>query len=210
MCLIGMNSCGKTSYISRMLEQREAMFTEAPSRVVYCYNVYQPMFGDMERTLGASLITFHQGLPDRDRIEQWAAEERHLMLIFDDLYQEVIESKAICDLTIMLSHHLNITTIMTSHQIFMSAKYSKTIATNLHYILLFTLRNRMQLAVLGSQLFCHKAERKFFVKVYDIVSGEQRYGNPLIIDLSPRSPGRQYMLRSNVLPGMCPIVYEIS
>ncbi len=89
--------------------------------------------------------------------------------------------------------------------------HSKTIATNLHYILLFTLRNRMQLAVLGSQLFCHKSRAKNFVKVYDIVnSGEHRYGNPLVIDLSPRTPDRQYMLRSHVLPGMMPIVYEIS
>ena len=155
-------------------------------------------------------ICFYQGLPDRGTIESWASDERHLLLIFDDLYQELIQSKAVCDLTIMLSHHLNISSIMASHNIFMCSKYSKTISTNLHYILLFTIRNRLQLSVLEGQLFCHKSKAKNFVKVYDIVKSENCVGNPLVIDNSPRSTNRQYMLRSNVLPGELPIIYDIN
>ena len=205
----GMNSCGKTTYIKELLEQAEGAFTEPPSRVIFCYNVYQPLFTEISKTVAN--VSFYQGLPDRDTIDQWASSQRHLLLIFDDLYYELVQSKAICDLTIMLSHHLRISTIMTSHNIFMGAKYSKTISTNLHYILLFTLRNRMQLSVLGSQLFCHKGRAKNFVKVYDMVSGGgNTIGNPLIIDNSPRSMGRQYMLRSRCLPGQFPIIYEIS
>ena len=132
------------------------------------------------------------------------------MLVFDDLNQELIQNKAVCDLTIMLSHHLNITCIMTSHNIFMCAKYSKTISTNLHYILLFTLRNRLQLSILGSQMFCHKGKAKNFVKVYDQVMSENCLGNPLIIDNSPRSTNRNYMLRNKVMPGEFPVIYEIN
>ena len=105
------------------------MFTEAPSRVIYCYYVFQKLFTEMAETVPT--ISFYQGLPDRATIETWASKEKHLMLVFDDLYQELIQSKAVCDLTIMLSHHLNISCIMTSHNIFMCAKYSKTISTNL-------------------------------------------------------------------------------
>ena len=86
--------------------------------------------------------------------------EKHLLLVFDDLYYELISSKDLSDLTIMLCHHLNISCIFTSHNIITYGKFSKTIATNLHYILLFTLRNRLQLIILVIQLFCHQQSRK--------------------------------------------------
>ena len=209
MSLIGMSGSGKSTYIKKLLEQADGVFTEAPSRIVFCYNIYQTIFSDMGRSV--KNISFYQGVPTRELIESWASSERHLMLIFDDLYQEIIQSKDICDLTIMLSHHLHISCIYTSHNIFMNSRYSKTIATNLHYILLFTLRNRLQISVLGAQLFCHKNKAKSFVKVYDMVADDNNgeLGNPLIIDNSPVSLNKQFRLRCRVLPGEVPFVYEI-
>ena len=204
ICLIGMNNCGKTTCIPKMLEQADGVFTEPPKRVIVCNNIFQNLFRRMAETVPN--ISFYQRLPDRTIIENWALETGgHLMLVFDEL----IQSKAVNDLTIMLSHHLNISCIMTSHKIFMSAKFSKTISTNLHYILLFTLRNRLQLSILGSQLFCHKGKARNFVKVYDLVTSVNGIGNPLIIDNSPRCTNRQYMLCSRVMSGEFPIVYEI-
>ena len=210
MSLIGMSGCGKTWYIKSLLEKTDGVFTEPPSRIVYCYNIYQQLFSEMSRTV--KNISFYQGVPDRETIENWASSERHLMLVFDDLYSEIVQSKDICDLTIMLSHHLRISCLFTAHNIFMNSRYSKTIATNLHYILLLVLRNRTQLAVLGSQLFCHKAKSRNFVKVYDMVSESNNgdLGNPLIIDNSPVSQNKQFRLRSNVLPGQFPMVYQIN
>jgi hypothetical protein len=132
------------------------------------------------------------------------------MIIFDDMYTVISSSKAICDLTIMLSHHLHITSLFTQHNIFGNSRFSKTIATNLHYILLFTVRNRMQLAVLGSQLFCHKNKAKNFVKVYDSVAEDSAGDGPLIIDNSPFLQNKQFRLRSRVLIGQLPVIYEIT
>ena len=201
-----MSNSGKTSYIKALLEQSEKTFTEKPSRVIYFYNVYQSKFSEMEASI--QNISFHQGLPQRCDIEQFAASEKHLLLVFDDLYYEVISSKNLSDLTIMLCHHLNISCIFTSHNIFTCGKFSKTIATNLHYILLFTLRNRLQLITLATQLFCHKTKSKGFVNMYDRVMEENQF-SPLIIDLSPRCQNSRYMLRKNILPGQYPIIYEL-
>ena len=123
--LIGMNNSRKTTYIRKMLAQADRTFTEGPSQVINCYNVFQRLFTEMTETVPN--ISFYQGLPNRATIETWASTEKHLMLVFDYLYQELIQSKVVSDLTIMLSHHLNISCIMTSHNIFMCAKYSKTI-----------------------------------------------------------------------------------
>lgn len=49
--LVGMNNCGKTTYIRKMLEQADGVFTEAPSRVIYCYNVFQKLFTEMAETV---------------------------------------------------------------------------------------------------------------------------------------------------------------
>ena len=202
----GMSNSGKTSYIKLLLEQSDKAFSETPSRVIYFYNVYQSKFSEMEASIPN--ISFFQGLPQRCDIEKFAEAEKHLLLVFDDLYYEVISSKDLSDLTIMLCHHLNISCIFTSHNIFTSGKFSKTIATNLHYILLFTLRNRLQLITLATQLFCHKNKSKSFVSVYDRVIDETPF-SPLVIDLSPRCPNHRYMLRKNVLPGQYPIIYEL-
>ena len=207
----GMSNCGKSTYIKKMLEQADGVFTEPPKRVVFCYNIFQDLFHRMAETVPN--ISFHEGVPDRATMEEWSAQigGGHLMIVFDDLYNEVIQSKAVCDLSVLLSHHLNISSIISSHNIFMGAKYSKTITTNLHYIGLFTIRDRRHLSILGSQLFAHKNKARNFVKVYDLVRNQNSLGNPLIIDNSPKSnTNRNQILRSRVLPGEIPIIYEIS
>ena len=207
----GMSSCGKTTYIKKMLEQADGVFTEPPKRIVFCYNIFQDLFHRMAETIPN--ITFYEGVPDRSTMEEWSSQTGggHLLIIFDDLYKEVIQSKAVCDLSILLSHHLKISSIIVSHNIYMGAKYSKTITSNLHYIGLFTIRDRRHLSILGSQLFAHKSKARNFVKVYDLVQSTSSLGNPLIIDNSPCSnSNRNHILRSRVLPGELPIIYEIS
>lgn len=201
-----MSGAGKTSYIKKLLENAPKVFTETPSSVIYFYNVYQPKFAEMEDSI--ENISFFHGLPKRRELEQFAMSQRHLLCVFDDLYQDVISSKDISDLTIMLSHHMHISCIFTSHNIFTQGKFSKTIATNLHYILLFTLRNRLQLSTLATQLFCHTKKSKNFVNVYDFTLSENPF-SPLIIDLSPKNHNTRYMLRANVLPGEYPTIFEL-
>ena len=177
-----MSNSGKTSYIKKLLEQAHRVFTEAPTRIIYYYNVFQPKFLEMEKCI--ENISFFQGLPQRNDIEEYDKEERHLLLVFDDLYQDVINSRDLMDLSIMYSHHLNISTVHTSHNLFAQGKYSKTIATNMHYILLFKLRNKLQLATLSTQLFCYAQKSKNFLQLYEDRQQDNPF-SPLIIDLSP-------------------------
>ena len=205
MLLVGVSNSGKSSYVRALLEKSGQVFTKKPSRIIYFYNIFQPLFAEMEQTIPN--ISFHQGLPDRAFIEASALKESHLVLVFDDLYFELINSKDMVDLTIMLCHHLNISCITTSHNIFMNSRFSKTLTTNIHYILLFTLSCRHHLSILGSQLFCHKKKAKNFVHAYDLVMQENRF-SPLIIDISPHSD-RRYGLRYRAMPGEYPIVIDI-
>lgn len=201
-----MSNSGKTTYIKQLLEMAPQVFTEPPSRVIYFYKIYQEKFAQMEESL--ENITFLQGLPHRSDIEKYASSERHLLLVFDDMYKDVISSRDISDLTIMYSHHLNTSVIFCSHNIFESGKFSKTIATNLHYILLMQLRNKLQLTILSTQLFCYKSKAKHFVALYDTLMKEDPY-SPLIIDLSPKNSDAKYQLRKNAFPWEYPIIFEL-
>ena len=111
-----LSNSGKTSYIKKLLEQADYVFTEAPTSIIYYYNVFQPKFVDMEKTFAN--IRFFQGLPQRSDIEEYGREERHLLLVFDDLYQDIKRSRSLSDLMIMLSHHLNISSFFFEPQYF--------------------------------------------------------------------------------------------
>ena len=51
ICLIGMNDCDKTTYITKMLEQADRVFTEPPKCVIVCYNIFQDLFRRMAETV---------------------------------------------------------------------------------------------------------------------------------------------------------------
>jgi hypothetical protein len=174
------------------------MFTIPPSRYIWLYNIYQDLYDDIERDVPN--VSFVQGLPSRSDVEAWAKNETHLVILLDDLYHLMINSRDVLDLFVLLCHHLTCTLVISCHNIFMSSKYAKTMTTNLHYIMLFKLQNRLQLSTLGTQLFCHNKKAKHFVQVYDAVIETDQF-SPLIIDLSPQARCSDYKLRMNVLPG---------
>jgi hypothetical protein len=54
----GPTSCGKTIFIFKLIENMKEMITPAPTKTVYCYGEYQPLFDNYPR------VEFHEGLPD--------------------------------------------------------------------------------------------------------------------------------------------------
>ena len=203
---VGQSNSGKTSYMRKLVEMGDRVFTIPPSKYVWLYNIYQDLYDQIGSTV--QNVQSVQGLPTRSDIEQWAENERHLVLIVDDLYHLLINSRDILDLFVLLCHHLTVTVVITCHNIFMNSRYAKTMTTNLHYILLFRLQNRLQLSTLGTQLFVHNKKSKHFLSVYDDVMTTDQY-SPLIIDLSPQTTHSDYKLRANVLPGQLPVIYEL-
>jgi hypothetical protein len=186
----------------KLVENGDRMFTIPPTKYIWLYNMYQDIYDQIPN------VQFEQGVPTRADIERWAKNEKHLVLILDDLYHVLINSRDILDLFVLLCHHLTVTVILSCHNIFMNSKYAKTMTTNLHYILLFRLQNRLQLSTLGTQLFVHSKKSKHFLGVYDDVMTTNQF-SPLIIDLSPMNTQSEFKLRANVLPGELPVIYEL-
>jgi hypothetical protein len=58
--LAGPSQLGKTSLLINILKHRDALIENPPTRIIYCYSVFQEAF----RSLESINIEFIQGLPD--------------------------------------------------------------------------------------------------------------------------------------------------
>ena len=144
-------------------------------------------------------ISFHQGLPDRDEIEQLAGG----LLILDDLMAEVAESRLMHELFCQYCHHRGITVLYLSQNLFQSGKCSRSIALNTQVIVLMrNMRNASQIREFARQIYPGRS--LMLQEIYeDAVRHPYEY---LIIDMSPGA-NDNLRLRTRIFPGERGVVY---
>lgn len=198
----GGSQAGKTYFTKKLLEKASGMFTEPPSQIMYAYGAAQPLFAEMEKSI--SNITFHEGLPIANDLEEWSRGHKHSLLVIDDLMTKACTREDISEIFCVKCHHLSITVIFLMQNIFPSGKYARNISLNAHYIILFeNRRDTLQVQHLGRQILPGRV--KYFMNAYQRAT-TNAYGY-LVIDLHPLSD-KQYQLRTHILPGEMSIIYQ--
>ena len=104
MVLAGPTSCGKTTFIKNMIVTANERFEDPPSRFLYFYNRYQPIFAQLEEM--DINIDFIHGMPTLSQIEDHLMEDEDLTLIFDDIANYM--SKATVEIFTVISHHARV------------------------------------------------------------------------------------------------------
>lgn len=152
--VIGPSSCGKSSLCAQLIQNSEEIFGKIFDNIVYCYNIYQPHFKDLEK-----LARFHQGV-----FENLTSLKGSTLYILDDLYPPPKElDKFFRDLHIQFSHHYNITIIMISHNCFY--KQARTLSLSTHYFFLMKApRDKRSIVTFGSQVCPNNSN--FFLSAY--------------------------------------------
>ena len=198
--LAGATSSGKSCWVHRFLKNISHMFSVTPTeKILYCYVVYQPLFDQMREDVPN--LMFHRGLPDVEEIE--ALSGGHSLLILDDLMQEVVNSKTMQDLFCQYCHHMGISVMFLTQNLFQQGKYARTIALNTHVLVLMkNLRNASQIAHFARQLYPNR--KGMLEEVYEDCM-KTAYGY-LVIDMSPHTDD-QYRLRTHIFPGEHRTVY---
>jgi hypothetical protein len=192
--LVGATSSGKTTFVQKLLKNSLYMFTEDPKKVLYCYSCYQPIYDKIQ--LNNHLVSFYEGLPTEEDIRQFASTKDHKIVVLDDLMSKVTTSPVILDLFCQFSHHLNISVLFLTQNIFHSGKCSRSLNLNSHYYILFkNKRDVNQIKTLGRQLFPGRAD--ILLESY-LDATKKPYGY-LLLDLHPRS-SEKFMLRSGLFP----------
>ena len=173
----GPSGSGKTQLVEDLLTQQR-VFQFSPTRIVYCYGVWQPRFARMKK----NDIHFHEGIPDPEQLTTWFRGHKTGVMILDDLMEEGGNDKRVLDLFTKDSHHRNITVFYLTQDLFPPGKFAKTINRNAHYGIAFkNPRDRTGMRNLVLQAFPERWKK--VMEVFETCT-QQPFGY-LMLDLHP-------------------------
>lgn len=193
-CVVaGPTQSGKTSWVVKLLEEREFLFSEAPSNIVWCYGVWQSGYNE----IGNLVNKWVEGLPKMDDFDPGVKN----LVIIDDLMSEADER--VTHLFTKGSHHHNISIVYLVQNLFHKGKEHRTISLNAHYLVLFkNPRDGSQISNLAKQMYPGKI--KFLQDAFRDATSEA-YGY-LMIDLKQTTPDN-LRIRTHIFPSDTVHVY---
>lgn len=159
------------------------MFEPPLTRVIYSFERYQSKFDGVEG------VEFVRGSDYQLR------RGENTLLIIDDQMNE--DSEDLVKLFSVDSHHLSVSVIFVTQNLFVQSKHYRTVALNAQYLFLFkSPRLATQVKTLSRQLFDGREAKSFMEAYRDATSHPFSY---LLVDLKPDAPDR-LRVRANILP----------
>ena len=200
MMLCGPSQSGKSTFLIKLIENRETMFEKLPDKILIAYKSWQPLYEKIK-----DKADFTEGLPDPGTVKSMCEDSNHCLLVLDDLMAEASQSKDCEIYSTVGSHHWGLTVITLSQNVFYQGKHSRTKSLNTHIFVLFrNLRDKTQYGNLAKQAFPGKV-KNFMEILEDCLKKPYGY---LVLDCYPRTEDI-FRLRTSVLPGETAFTYCI-
>ena len=204
MSVVGPSQCGKSFFISKLIENREDMFTSQFDRIIYCIpeslaHRSNPVFTRIKNSFSSAELVY--GIPSISKLNLDLNTSSPSLLVIDDQMTEFLNSKEMLDLTIIKCHHFQISCIWSSHNMFSPSRFGKTQQRNVNYQVLFY--NRMEkneLKIISLHLtpnFPSFLESNFEFLLDKFPEAKSHY---LLIDGHFRSQIPIFYVRSNIFP----------
>ena len=177
----GPSQSGKSTLVQNIVEQRTDLFTEPISSVVW-YCAYLP-------TTKLSGVMYKTGLPQFDSIQP------HSLVIIDDYMQELSNSKDLTSLMTKAVHHLPMTLIYITQNIFAKGNDNKTRRMNTNYLIVFkNPHDRAQIDYIGRQMY--PRDKHFLVSVFEAATSKSPY-TYILLDCHQETPD-EIRVRTNI------------
>jgi hypothetical protein len=206
--ICGSTFSGKSTWILNFLREKESLVEPDVQRVVFVYSEEQPAYFKQLRRAVPN-IEFLKGLTAAEETLELSANVNNL-LIFDDLFQEALNSKYFLDLCTKIAHHRSTSILFTVHNMFQQSKYSKSISNQAKYIVLFkNVRDVNQTKYLGQQVLgTHGGQILDYIM--EEVTKYNKFGY-ILLDIHPQSNDRLRIL-TNIFSheGDFTLAYEIT
>jgi hypothetical protein len=144
----GPSRCGKTFFVSELLENIESFIKEPPETVVYVYKIWQSKFDEMKTVVD---LFVEDNVNVVQHIKEVSVGQR-IFVIFDDL----INSKSLVDIATLFTvdgRHMNMSMAFLSQRMFVNNEYFRQISQNCDYFCVFkNPRNSSEIRALAQQL----------------------------------------------------------
>ena len=185
MCIAGPSQSGKTTFLKKLLSQRDNLFQLPFKRVIWCYGTFQHEFHTDLRKQG---ISVYSGIPSIADLLPYD------LVILDDLLSESDSSRDLTKMFTQSAHHLPCFIIFVTQNLFPKGKDARTRSLNTHYYVIFkNPRDKSQIEVLARQMSPTKA--KGLIQIFEDAT-QQPFGY-LFIDFTQECDDR-YRFRTNI------------
>lgn len=184
--IAGPTSSGKSTFTTRFLKYLNEVTDTIFHEVVYC--APESSYPDLRGC--KTSVKFVNSIPD---VEMFADKEPRL-IVLDDYMREMNER--VVDLFTKESHHLGLSVIFITQNIFHRGKGMRDISLNCHYIVAYkSPRDRGQISSLARQI-C-PGNTKYISEIFDDAT-RVPYGY-LVLDLTQTTPDH-LRYRTNIFP----------
>ena len=214
MLAVGPTSSGKTSWLKRLVENRQIMFAEVPKYMILFYKEWQKAYEDMEQRMNqdqnenrffkfASIPSTVEEMKD---ILEMLPKKAPKLVVFDDYLDEV--GSVLKHFFTVLTHHYYCFTIFLCQNLFNAKNELRTLSINTQYMVLFNNpRDQSSISQLSKQVFPGK---NFLLnEAYHLATNNRPYGY-LLLDFHQRQ-NNLVRLRSHIFPHEYPMkTYHVS
>lgn len=205
LCVCGPSKSGKTYFVSNFIKHAADMFKDgnSPKKILFCYSIHQPMYNEIQEMCG-NRIEFVEGIPEMSKIQEFADGE-HNLVVLDDMMHQVVKAGNMEKLFTLGSHHLHLSVIFISQNLFQQGKHARTIALNTEYYILYkNPRDSGQINTLAKQLGMSLGNT--LKSAYTDAVSIDPYGY-IFLDMTQHCPD-SLRIRSGVLPSEQTVIYK--
>lgn len=200
---------GKTTLCVELLKHRKHIFSEEIHGIVICYAMEQEIYKEIK----GNVIMF-KGIPKYENLVKWSKHfgSKHYCCIIDDLLNEMLSKENLKETEAIYTrygHHLNITVITLSQNLFW--KNLRLVSLNNHYFFLLKfVRDKNQLQVFGRQLFLGNGCQNF-IDIYNDAMKSSKSSDKipqyLLVKVHPFD--NEYQFFTHILPEQGPPILYI-
>ena len=179
----GSSSCGKTSVVEKLLLNADECLTESPTEIVWAYAEHTADRERFER-LRHLPISFRVGFPaeEIDRNTLFSSSGPKL-LVLDDIVTELTGNRSLFSLFNVLSHHQNISVVVTVQNLVGVTPVQKsclnTLLRSCSYLVTFANRRTLPVAYQIARTYFPGQSQKVLAPFAQLINQPYQY---LVID----------------------------
>lgn len=194
--IVGGSMAGKTVFTKRLVENRELMFQERFSEVIWYYSEWQDMYEELAQKQG---VKFVEGLPS---IEHFPPNEGHKLVVCDDFMDKLASNQTqFLSLAIKGAHHRSLSLILLLQGLF--PPKLRGISLQAQYICLFkAVRDLAQV-----RTFCLQIQPAHYRALMEAYEDATKQGHSYLLFDFHQKQQDHLRYRTHIFPGESTVVY---